>query len=569
MNINDDQILKLFYPGPKGLDTKKVKKMLEGDIELSSYLEYLNNRFKDSDSTEETLKRIKLGIEEKPKCPECGKPVVWVGKPSLMYRAYCSVSCRAKHNVYNNWVLGQRKYNLKKYGVEHNFQIDYIKDKRIDTLLEKYGTNNPISNPEIKLKSICTLIKNIYGKDFNTDHLIDEINDFLIESELIDTYTEDLDTLYSKLYALRISSEEVQQKNYNTHKKNNSFNTSKPEDLIFDAICNIYPDSKRQYKEERYPYHCDYYIPSLDLFIEYQGHLGHGFHPFDNDNPEDIGLIQNWINRSKEIKEKSGRKFTKFDSFINTWMVSDPKKRITAKENNLNFIELWPNMDIDDIFFEIFKYDKNIDLDKLYSKLYAIRISREDVQSRRRKSLKEKYNTDDISLIYKQSFEDKYNMDVSEYLRQSEIQQKAYNTKKKNHSFNQSNDEDRIYELIHNVYHDTIRQYKENRYPYHCDYYIPSLDLFIEYQGNPAHGNHPYDPTNPDDFELVNRWILRNEEIKENKKVKKTRLDSFIDGWTIKDPEKRKIAKENNLNFIEIWPDWSDDRILDEISKFL
>lgn len=41
---------------------------------------------------------------------------------------------------------------------------------------------------------------------------------------------------------------------------------------------------KRNYKSELYPFHCDFYIPEKDLYIEYQGHPGHGNEPFDEQN---------------------------------------------------------------------------------------------------------------------------------------------------------------------------------------------------------------------------------------------------------------------------------------------
>ena len=39
-------------------------------------------------------------------------------------------------------------------------------------------------------------------------------------------------------------------------------------------------DVKTEYKEERYPYHCDVYIPSKDLFIELNLFFTHGGHPY-------------------------------------------------------------------------------------------------------------------------------------------------------------------------------------------------------------------------------------------------------------------------------------------------
>lgn len=64
--------------------------------------------------------------------------------------------------------------------------------------------------------------------------------------------------------------------------------------------------------------------------------------------------------------------------------------------------------------------------------------------------------------------------------------------------------------------------------------YVPELDLFIEYNGFCTHNNHKFD---------VN-------------------LKEDINTWTKRDPLKRKIAKENKLNFKEIWS-------IEEFKKYL
>ena len=60
-------------------------------------------------------------------------------------------------------------------------------------------------------------------------------------------------------------------KAFETMVKNNTTGKSKEEDDLFDFIKQLFPNVKRQYKDkQRYPYFCDFYIPELDYFIEYQ-----------------------------------------------------------------------------------------------------------------------------------------------------------------------------------------------------------------------------------------------------------------------------------------------------------
>ncbi|MBQ3420254.1 MAG: hypothetical protein IJH34_01005, partial [Romboutsia sp.] len=87
------------------------------------------------------------------------------------------------------------------------------------------------------------------------------------------------------------------------------------------------------------------------------------------------------------------------------------------------------------------------------------------------------------------------------------------------------------------------RQYSSNQYKWPCDFYIKSLDLFIEYQGSWVHGNQPFDSSNSIHQRIIRKWQEKGTEY----------FNYAIKIWTIRDPEKRRVAKENNLNFKELW----------------
>ena len=93
---------------------------------------------------------------------------------------------------------------------------------------------------------------------------------------------------------------------------------------------------------------------------------------------------------------------------------------------------------------------------------------------------------------------------------------------------------------------DIIRQYSENRYPFNCDFYIKSIDTFIELQGMWTHGGHPYNPNSIKDQVKLQQW--------QSKSNNGSRFyKNAIKVWTVSDPNKRKIAKENHLNYIEVF----------------
>lgn len=126
-------------------------------------------------------------------------------------------------------------------------------------------------------------------------------------------------------------------KSINKRIQNNTWSTSKPEEELYLYIKERFPSVKRQYKDkERYPYFCDFYIPELDLFLELNGMWTHGKHPYNMNLEEDNSILNIWKEKSKE--------YPMYLSAIKTWTINDVNKRNKAKENHLNFKEVW-NLD--------------------------------------------------------------------------------------------------------------------------------------------------------------------------------------------------------------------------------
>lgn len=123
-------------------------------------------------------------------------------------------------------------------------------------------------------------------------------------------------------------------------------------------------------------------------------------------------------------------------------------------------------------------------------------------------------------------------------------------SKKKNGTCPSSGPENKMYALLveHFSEDDVFRNYDDDkRYPFACDFYIKSLDLFIELNANWTHGFHWFDVTSEKDVEKLNLWYSRFNE----KGIKSYK--SAINTWTVRDPLKRKIALDNNLNYFVFW----------------
>ena len=261
-------------------------------------LDYLNNRFKDSDSIEETLKRIEFGIEEKPLCayPGCTKPVTFIGRKREMFTKYCCLehSCQSRERVelcrktnLEHWgtanVYDSEKYQekmMEKYGVRYHWQREDIKERRKNVCLERYGIENPICNPEVRMRSYESLVKN--GKCQKSDK----------------------------------------------------------EDEVAEYIASLGYTVERHHRTEEFPFNADIYLPEYDLYIEYQGSQFHNTYSFMG-TKEDIELLEAYRRRSEELKEETDVEKTQYDNMIYVWSDLDVRKRLFAQENGIRYFEIY------------------------------------------------------------------------------------------------------------------------------------------------------------------------------------------------------------------------------------
>ena len=117
------------------------------------FTNYLNETYKDLSSISEKIYWWKHKLTEKPKCPECGQELGFIGI-SKGYKQFCSVKCARKSEVQKEKI---KQTCLEKYGVANAMQNNDIKNKAKQTCLEKYGVDNPSKSQQIieKINSKC------------------------------------------------------------------------------------------------------------------------------------------------------------------------------------------------------------------------------------------------------------------------------------------------------------------------------------------------------------------------------------------------------------------------------
>lgn len=129
-----------------------------------NYLNYITNRYSDSESLSESLYRLVFNIEDRPKCKICGGKVKY---SSGKFSNYCSPKCRNNdpyvieknkkgvsmslkecYKTNKQSILEKRSntlkqhYNINKDGIVSTFEIKEIQNKAKDSLISNYGVDN-------------------------------------------------------------------------------------------------------------------------------------------------------------------------------------------------------------------------------------------------------------------------------------------------------------------------------------------------------------------------------------------------------------------------------------------
>ena len=97
----DNIIKKLFWNTNTNASNHNYRKFVQKKTKYNNILNYLLNRFNDSESTSESLQRIVFNIENRPVCPVCGSKLDFVGKPNTVkgiFKKFCSQHCANSFN---------------------------------------------------------------------------------------------------------------------------------------------------------------------------------------------------------------------------------------------------------------------------------------------------------------------------------------------------------------------------------------------------------------------------------------------------------------------------------------
>lgn len=280
-----------------------------------------------------------------------------------------------RYGVENPFELDNVQEQIKqhwreKYGVDNPSQVLEIQKKRVETMLERFGVENPFANEDVKEKIRLTNLEK-YGVEYasQSDDVKGRVRqtnlerygvEYTLQADIIrehirqtnlekygvecvlqsDEIREQIRQTNLERYGVEnvMQNLDIKQKVSDTKRENGTFNTSAPEQWLLETLISIFgeDDVFTQYNTDtRYPFHCDFYIKSRDMFIELNAFWSHGNAWFDNDSVVDNIKLSVWI-QGCDTKDSEFYK-----NAIQNWTVSDVNKRNYARKNHLNYIVFW------------------------------------------------------------------------------------------------------------------------------------------------------------------------------------------------------------------------------------
>lgn len=259
-----------------------------------------------------------------------------------------NISLRAKEETKKLEINNRIKNCREKYGVDFFMQTQEFKDKSIKTNQEKYGVDWQISSEAVQQKINNTKLKKYNNKNYNnrlcaSDTCLKKygapsyVQSEQFKTKAVQTLKKNYDCTnywssndWKEKY--QKNKVEIKEKEYKAKRENKTFNTSMPEERYYDYLIKKYgaSDVLRQYKDDRYPFACDFYIKSKDIFIELNISWTHGGHRFNPNSEMDAYKLNRWKEKAKESEY--------YKNAIKVWTELDPLKFETAQKNNLTYI---------------------------------------------------------------------------------------------------------------------------------------------------------------------------------------------------------------------------------------
>lgn len=230
---------------------------------------------------------------------------------------------------YNNRSKAMATFN-EKYGGCGNASPVLLK-KTQKTCLERYGVKTNLISNDPKLNGHDSIIKRFGSDKARYEYTIKKGMDTKLQKYGCEFWS-NADKAKTTMLKKYNASSYLETREARISKSN------KYQDYFYNLLVNLFDEFEiiKEYKSDKYPWFCDFYVKRRNLYIEYDFHWSHGPHPFDVKNYEDIILFNKYSSRLRAGKSS-------YAQVIKTWCIDDANKLETAVRNKLNYITVYGN----------------------------------------------------------------------------------------------------------------------------------------------------------------------------------------------------------------------------------
>lgn len=230
-------------------------------------------------------------------CDQCHCSFERPARYATHIRHFCSRRCLDQAHCRDGALaMTIQKTMIERYGVKHSAANDVIKEKQRQTSQRKYGVDHPRKSEIVKAKIYDSHIKR-FGCHASQSEEIKSKRDF----------------------------KAAWKKAHETKKRNGSYRTSKIEEQLYDILCQQFGvlNVKRQVMLENTNWPIDFYVQSIDVFVQLDGKYWHGL-----DRPLHV------IREFKNVRDLQIYKKYFSDRKQDEWFTQNAKRlvRITDEE---------------------------------------------------------------------------------------------------------------------------------------------------------------------------------------------------------------------------------------------
>jgi len=240
----------------------------------------------------------------------------------------------------------QEETNMARYGVKATSQSPIVEAKRLETCLALYGGNAATSDFDVRAKVKLTCDTKFGGGVLCDDSIRAQFNATMLERHGA-LWPAQSPTILAKQHQTNVErcgkaipfltdeakakaqSPEAKLKRHLTMKRNGTYGKSKPEDRLYEVLCELFgeDDVERQAWVKRWP--IDFYVKSIDTYVQYDSY----WHGFKNGVLRDINEVaEGKTNRDVQIHRKMLTDIAQREYFVKQGMRLVRIQNLTAKQ---------------------------------------------------------------------------------------------------------------------------------------------------------------------------------------------------------------------------------------------